>query len=53
MKQSFATNAVLGVDCVEFDRTDDQDAIGIFDKDLISNRIRKFIFLKDRDWSEK
>ena len=40
-------------DSVFFDRIDDRDLIGIFVKDLIGNRIGKFIFLKDRDRSVK
>jgi hypothetical protein len=38
---------------VIFNRIDDRDLIGIFIKDLMGNRIEKFIFLKDRDWSVK
>ena len=52
-KLSFAKNSVFLADCVIFDRIDDRDLIGIFVKDLIGNRIGKFIFLKDRDRSVK
>ena len=41
------------LDGVDFDRIDNRDLIGIFVKDLIYNRIDKFIFLKDRDRSVK
>ena len=39
------------LDGVDFDRIDDRDLIGIFVKDLIDDRIAKFIFFKDRDRS--
>ena len=52
-KLSFAKNSFFFVDSAIFDLIDDQDLIGIFVKDLIYNRIEKFIFLKDRDRSVK
>jgi hypothetical protein len=52
-KLSFAKNSFFFVDSAIFDRIDDRDLIGIFVKDLIYNRIDKFIFLKDRDRSVK
>ena len=53
-KLSFAKKMrFLLADGVIFDRIDDRDLIGIFVKDLIGNRIGKFIFLKDRDRSVK
>ena len=45
-KLSFAKNSFFFVDSAIFDRIDDRDLIGIFVKDLIKNRIGKFIFLK-------
>jgi hypothetical protein len=48
-KLSFAKDAFFLADSVIFDRIDYWDLIGIFVNDLISNRIGKFIFLKDRD----
>ena len=52
-KLSFAKNAFFFAYSVIFNRIDDRDLIGIFIKDLMGNRIEKFIFLKDRDWSGK
>ena len=45
-KLSFEKNSFFLVDSAIFDRIDDRDLIGIFVKDLIYNRIGKFIFWK-------
>ena len=51
-KLLFAKNVFFS-DSVIFDRIDDRDLIRILVKDLIDNRIGKFIFLNDRDRSVK